>query len=66
MSMLCQSPRSELPFNAVRLVGVGGWCFGLLHSVVDFAVLSVKLKLARTLLDDAGSKELHKVVSFTG
>ena len=61
-----KSPRSELPFTAVRLVGVRGWCFGLLHSVVDFAVLSVKLKLARTLSDGAGSKKLHKVVPFTG
>lgn len=61
-----KTPSTELPFSAVRLVGVGGWCLGLLHSVVDFAILSVELKLARTPSDGAGSKQLHKVVPFTG
>lgn len=63
---LCQPLGCELPFKAIKLVGVGGWCLGLLHSVVDFAVLSGKLKLARMLSNDAGSKQLLKVVPLTG
>lgn len=63
---LCQSLGCELPFKAIKLVRVGGWCLGLLHSGVDFAVLSSKLKLARVLSNDAGSKQLLKVVPLTG
>lgn len=63
---LCRSLGCELPFKAIKLVGEGGWCLGLLRSVVDFAVLSGKLKLARMLSNDAGSKQLLKVVPLTG
>jgi len=63
---LCQSLGCELPFKAIKLVGVGGWCLGLLHSGVHFAILSGKLKLARMPSNDAGSKEIIKVVPLTG
>ena len=63
---LCQSVGCELPFKAIKLVGVEGLCLGLLHSVVDFAVLSGNLKLTRMLSNDAGSKQLLKVVPVTG
>lgn len=45
----------------MKLVGVGIW----LHRGGDFAVLSGRWKLARTLPGDAGSKQLLRVVPLT-
>lgn len=49
-------------FQGLQLMWVGGWSLSLLHSGVDFAALSSKLKQARILSDDADSQQFLKVV----